>query len=248
VSAGLPPSLRPLVVATYNVHGWVGIDGRRDPERSGETLAELGADVIALQEVRCGPDGPGILERIAEMLKMESLRGMVHEWRDEAHGNALLSRLAITAAEPVELTVGGREPRGAIVATLDTGAEPLLVVATHLGIGPRERRLQVRRLVAHLPPAEAGALVVLGDMNEWVRGAGALLPLHRRLGRTPGPRTFPTPFPLFSLDRIWVFPRWRLRRLWVHRSPLSRAASDHLPLLAELDAGLSSAPPGGPPS
>jgi endonuclease/exonuclease/phosphatase family metal-dependent hydrolase len=74
-------------------------------------------------------------------------------------------------------------------------------------------------------------------MNEWVRGAGALLPLHRRLGRTPGPRTFPAPFPLFSLDRIWVTPRWRMRRLWVHRSPLARAASDHLPLVAELDLG-----------
>jgi endonuclease/exonuclease/phosphatase family metal-dependent hydrolase len=237
VSAGLPPPARPLVVATYNVHGWVGTDGRRDPERAAETLAELGADVIALQEVRCGHDGPGVLERIAEMLKMDSLRGMVHERYDEAHGNALLSRLAIMAAAPLELSVGGREPRGAIDATLDTGAEPLRMVATHLGIGPRERRLQVRRLVAHLAAADAGALVVLGDMNEWVRGAGALVPLHRRLGRTPGPRTFPAPFPLFSLDRIWVTPRWRLRRLWVHRSPLSRAASDHLPLLAELDVG-----------
>jgi endonuclease/exonuclease/phosphatase family metal-dependent hydrolase len=236
VSAAAPAG-RPLVVATYNVHGWVGGDGRRDPERACEALAELGADVIALQEVRCGHAGPGVLERIAELLKMESLRGLVHERHDEAHGNALLSRLAITAAEPIELTVRGREPRGAIAATLDTGAEPLRVVATHLGIGPRERRLQVRRLVAHLDPPEAGALVVLGDMNEWVRGAGALLPLHRRLGRTAGPRTFPAPFPLFSLDRIWVTPRWRLRRLWVHRSPLARAASDHLPLVAELELG-----------
>jgi endonuclease/exonuclease/phosphatase family metal-dependent hydrolase len=226
---------RPLVVATYNVHGWVGNDGRRDPERAGEALAELGADVIALQEVRCGRAGPGILERIAELLKMESLRGLVHEWREEAHGNALLSRLPIAGAERLELTVRGREPRGAIDATLDTGAEPLRVLATHLGIGPRERRLQVRRLVAHLAPPDAGPLVVLGDMNEWVRGAGALLPLHRRLGRTPGPRTFPAPFPLFSLDRIWVTPRWRLRRLWVHRSALARAASDHLPLVGELD-------------
>jgi endonuclease/exonuclease/phosphatase family metal-dependent hydrolase len=244
VSAGFPPLARPLVIATYNVHGWVGSDGRRDPLRVGETLAELGADVIALQEVRCAQEGPDALERIGELLKMESLRGLVHERRDEGHGNALLSRLAIRSAERIELTVRGREPRGAIDAVLDTGTEPLRVVATHLGIGPRERRLQVRRLVTHLERAEAGALVVLGDMNEWVRGAGALLPLHRRLGRTPGPRTFPAPFPLFSLDRIWVKPRGRLRRLWVHRSPLSRAASDHLPLLAEFDLGAAIDSPG----
>jgi endonuclease/exonuclease/phosphatase family metal-dependent hydrolase len=234
--------VRPLVVATYNVHGWVGSDGRRDPERVGRTLAELGADLIALQEVRCEEPGPGLLEQLAEALEMEALRGLVFERRDCVQGNAILSRFAFTKVERLELSVAGREPRGALDATVVTGGEPLRVLATHLGIAPLERRLQVRRLVAHLGAAAPSALVVLGDMNEWVRGAGALLPLHRRLGRTPGPRTFPTPFPVFSLDRIWVAPRWRLRRLWVHRSRLARAASDHLPLLAEIDVSATEAP------
>lgn len=237
-AAAVPP--RRLVLATYNVHGWVGNDGRRDPERVGRTLAELGADVIALQEVRSAGRGRGFLDELADALEMRPLRGITLELTDGVQGNALLSRLPVAASASLELSVPGREPRGAIDATLATGAEPLRVLATHLGVAARERRLQVRRLLAHLSEP-TGIVSVLGDMNEWVRGAGALLPLHRRLGRAPGPRTFPAAFPLFSLDRIWVSPRRRLRRLWVHRSPLARSASDHLPVLAEIELGLAGA-------
>ena len=38
-------------VATYNIHGAVGLDRRRRPERIAEVLASLEADVIGLQEV-----------------------------------------------------------------------------------------------------------------------------------------------------------------------------------------------------
>ena len=44
----LPDS--PIRVATYNVHGCVGTDGRHDPARVSAVIAELDADVIALQE------------------------------------------------------------------------------------------------------------------------------------------------------------------------------------------------------
>jgi endonuclease/exonuclease/phosphatase family metal-dependent hydrolase len=225
---------RTLVVASYNVHAFVGNDGRRDALRIAAVLDELGADVVALQEVRCSRDDRSALELLARRLGASVVRGLVMDRRDEGHGNAVLSRLPLGRLEQLDLSVHGHEPRGAIDVTLETGVEPLRLIATHLGIGVRERRLQVRRLVHALARREPGAVVLLGDMNEWVRGVGALLPLHRTLGRTPGPRTFPASLPLFSLDRIWVTPRSRLHRLWVHRSALARRASDHLPILAEL--------------
>ena len=43
----LPP---PIKVATYNVHACVGRDGRQDPDRVATVIAELDADVVALQE------------------------------------------------------------------------------------------------------------------------------------------------------------------------------------------------------
>ena len=228
---------RTLVVASYNVHAWAGSDGRRDAERTARVLDELGADLVALQEVRCSGDDRSTLEHVALQLGVSVVRGLVLDRRSEGHGNALLSRLPLKRVARLDLTVGGHEPRGALDVDVETGADPLRLIATHLGIGPRERRVQVRRLVDTVLRDSEGPLVLLGDMNEWVRGVGALLPLHRVLGRTPGPRTFPAPLPLFALDRIWVAPRSRLRRLWVHRSAASRRASDHLPVLAELALG-----------
>jgi endonuclease/exonuclease/phosphatase family metal-dependent hydrolase len=239
--ASPPEAGRTLVVASYNVHAWRGSDGRRDPARVAEVLAELGADVVALQEVRCSGDDRSVLEALALRLGTSVVRGLVLDRKDGGHGNAVLSRLPFGRVERLDLTVKGHEPRGAIDVSVETGLEPLRLVATHLGIGPRERRFQVRRLIQALAPGELGILVLLGDMNEWVRGVGALLPLHRLLGRAPGPRTFPAPLPLFSLDRIWVMPRSRLLRVWVHRSATARRASDHLPVVAELSLHLAAA-------
>ena len=63
--AARSPGVKELVVATYNVHRWTGTAGTSrspDPERAVFVISELGADVIALQEVmrplrRRGPAG-----------------------------------------------------------------------------------------------------------------------------------------------------------------------------------------------
>ncbi|HEY9344952.1 MAG TPA: hypothetical protein VIQ53_06540, partial [Inquilinus sp.] len=47
------------------------------------------------------------------------------------------------------------------------------------------------------------------------------------------------PLPLISLDRILGWPQGVLRQVDVHRSALSRIASDHLPLKAVIDLGVS---------
>jgi endonuclease/exonuclease/phosphatase family metal-dependent hydrolase len=228
---------RPLLVASYNVHGWVGTDGRYDPDRVGRVIEEMRPDLLALQEVRCHGEEPSPLDLLAAERGAEVVRGVTLQLGLGTHGNAVLSRLPLDRIGRDDLSVPGREPRGLIDVTTTLRGETLRVVATHLGIGPWERRIQVQRLVVRLAELPAGTLVLLGDMNEWARGVGALHPLHRLLGRTPGPRTFPSQLPVFSLDRIWVAPRQQLRRLWVHRSPLARRASDHLPVLAELDLG-----------
>jgi endonuclease/exonuclease/phosphatase family metal-dependent hydrolase len=40
---------------------------------------------------------------------------------------------------------------------------------------------------------------------------------------------------VFALDRIWASPRSILREIRVHRSTLARRASDHLPIVAEIE-------------
>src|SRR3954467_11126367 len=85
-----------LRVATYNIHKCKGLDGRTRPERIARVLAELRADVIALQEIQRQPDG----EPEADQAKYlaATLEPRYHYWlgetrkhRGAAYGNAVLS-------------------------------------------------------------------------------------------------------------------------------------------------------------
>jgi hypothetical protein len=42
---------------------------------------------------------------------------------------------------------------------------------------------------------------------------------------------------MLSLDKIFVSPARALRASWVHRTPAAARASDHLPVIADLDLG-----------
>lgn len=64
---------------------------------------------------------------------------------------------------------------------------------------------------------------------------GAVHVLDERMGAPPRPASFPTRFPLVALDRIWVHPATAVRSVAVHRSPLSRRATGHVPVVAEID-------------
>lgn len=61
-SAGLPTlgdetagRERPLRIASYNVHKYMGLDFRRDPERIAAVIRSLDADIVSLQEVLTDP-------------------------------------------------------------------------------------------------------------------------------------------------------------------------------------------------
>lgn len=47
---------RTISIATYNVHGCVGRDGRYNPERILAVMGELNSNILALQELRWCPD------------------------------------------------------------------------------------------------------------------------------------------------------------------------------------------------
>jgi endonuclease/exonuclease/phosphatase family metal-dependent hydrolase len=230
---------RPIRVATYNVHQCVGADARRDPARIAAVLREIDADVIGLQEVDARP-GHGHdseqMDFLAASLGVTAIAGPTLIRHDGTYGNALLTRGRVLAVRQVDLTYFRREPRGAIDAEIDVGGAVIHVVATHLGLLPRERRWQVKKLlqVIELDARQAEAVILCGDINEWFAVGRPLRWLHGRMGRAPRLATFPAWFPLFALDRIWVSPRAALLRARAHASPLASLASDHLPCVAEI--------------
>jgi endonuclease/exonuclease/phosphatase family metal-dependent hydrolase len=227
-----------LRVATYNVHRCVGRDGRFDPDRVAGVLGELDADVLALQELQWrSSDALHLLDRFAADLGQRSIPGPTLLRPDGHYGNAVLTRLPVSQVRLVDLTVHGHEPRGAIDALLESTRGALRVVATHLGLLPGERRLQMRKMLAWLDDGPSQhPTVLMGDINEWFLWGRPLRWLHARFGYAPAPATFPSCLPVFALDRVWMRPRDRLRRVSVHDSRRARQASDHLPLLAQIEA------------
>lgn len=233
--ASIAPMAQRLRVATYNVHGCVGNDGQRDVKRIARVLRELNADVIALQELACPGESEGPIALLAELTHMSAIWTPLRSDADTHYGNALLSTLPILSKRTLDLSFEQNEPRSALDVYLDMHGVQLRVIATHLGLRPRERRHQVQRildLAAHTPDVTT---ILLGDINEWWMGGRPLRWLHRHFGRSRSLRTFPAVFPVFALDRVWVHPVGVLREVHVHHSSDARCASDHLPVVAELE-------------
>ncbi|HEY0233028.1 MAG TPA: endonuclease/exonuclease/phosphatase family protein [Dokdonella sp.] len=222
------------VVASYNTHGGVGLDRRYAPQRIAGVLAELGADIVALQELQARDAGLDMLALLGDATGYHAIAGPTLRSADGHFGNGLLSRHPIVSTQAIALAVGRREPRGAIDAVIDCDGTHVRVIATHLGLARGERREQVARLLDAIRSGPVLPTVLLGDLNEWLLRGRALQALQAHFGEAPARATFPSMLPLLALDRIWMAPPHRLRRVRAHRSRLARIASDHLPLLADI--------------
>ena len=217
-----------LRVASYNVHGCVGTDGKEDASRVAAVIAELGCDTVGLQEVHRE-------ETLASLTGMTLVKGVNHLWHDRHVGNALLTRRRVLAVRHHDFALPRCEPRTALDADLELDGGKVRVIVTHLGLPPAERRYQVKKLlvlIKHTPLHEP--VVVLGDINEWLPLGRPLRWMHALLGRSPAERSFPSRWPLFALDRVWVRPRGALVAFGAHRSALAARASDHLPVTAAI--------------
>lgn len=229
------------VVASYNIHRCIGLDGRNDPERIARVIEELNPDVIGLQEVE-SRFGGGLdihqLNYLADETGMHAVAGTTVLRPDSHYGNALLTRHRICEVRTLDVSVGRREPRGILDVDLDVHGERLRVLVTHLGLGSRERRRQTRMLLKAVAAHRDEPIVVMSDFNEWFPWRRPLRWMHARLGRQPAPNTFPSVLPIMALDRIWIAPACNLLNIHVHKSKLARVASDHLPLCATIALGL----------
>jgi endonuclease/exonuclease/phosphatase family metal-dependent hydrolase len=90
---------------------------------------------------------------------------------------------------------------------------------------------------------------VLGDFNEWTRGAVtrflvsnfAVADPRQHLKR---PKTYPGVLPFLYLDHIYFDPLLRLEKLTICRDRTALVASDHLPLVADFSIDIQRAAAG----
>lgn len=223
-----------LRIASWNMHGGVGLDGRFSPSRIARVVGELDADVIALQEFGSRRAGFDLLAQLENATASRAIVMPTMRKHGCDFGNVVLSRWPVRDVACHVLDVDRREPRNAVDLLIDHPAGALRIVASHLGMRIAERRMQIARLRALLGAASVEPSVLLGDFNAW-RGRNALRGFDEWSGMSTAPATFPSPCPVAALDRIWVAPASACVELRVHKSRTARIASDHLPLLATLE-------------
>ncbi len=226
-------------VASYNVHRWAGHSGRAKPDarRAQSVIEEIGADVLALQEVLVPFGEPHPLEAFCDELGFHLAFAVTRIHRRGELGNAILSRFPFTGVSVLDISSSRLERRGALAGQFEWQGGRFGVVATHLSLVDRTRRRQVQMLLDH-PQLHAGPAVLVGDMNAW-RRCKASQSLEDELDRhnnVDWPPTFPAARPLLALDRIYA-QNARMESIKTYDSPEAKRASDHLPIVASVKLG-----------
>ncbi len=241
-------------VLTYNIHkGIGGRDRRYDLARIVAVLEEAQADILCLQEVdrhvkRSGyDDQPQLLA--AHFKPSASMYQLNHRVGQGGYGNLLLSRWPMSEVRHLSLTLHYRKCRGAQVVRVETPQGSLRLVSVHLGLLEKQRRQQIRRLLEQeeLCDADGPPVLLVGDFNDW-RNRLCARELERNGFRhaTHPPRsfrTFPAMLPLLAVDKVFHRGGINIEKIRVMGSMAARQASDHRPLLLEVEL----TPPGGTP-
>lgn len=195
--------------------------------------------MVALQEVEIVRDAPDLLEFFTADSSWTAIAGPTLVRPNGHYGNAVLCRLPILGQAQVDLSLAGREPRGAIQILVSWGDLKVQLLATHLGLRPDERRIQTMRLLRLIqdPVGDPSPdiTVLAGDLNEWFLWGRPLRWLRAYFHSARAVPSFPARCPLFALDRIWIDPHHLLVETRARNSNLARMASDHLPIVATLE-------------
>lgn len=242
------PSIR---LMTYNVHGCIGMDGRHSPKRIARVIGRYQPDIVALQELDIGRRRSGEVDQpqlIAKELEMLYHFHPAIQVEEERYGNAVLSRYPMELIRATQLPrLESRlnlEPRGALWICLQIGGIRLHIINAHLSFYGPECRHQAKSLIgaqwiAHpdcVPP-----VVLCGDfnclpntgawrlINQRLQDAQHLLKEHRPLATWFGR------YPLGRIDHIFVGPGIKVLAVDVPKTQLNQLASDHLPLIVDLE-------------
>jgi endonuclease/exonuclease/phosphatase family metal-dependent hydrolase len=235
---------RCIRVLTYNVHAFVGADGVYDPERTARVVELVRADIVALQEVDFGrgPSAEGsAVERLAARLGMRCHFTHTRDGTRGHFGNAVLSPHQLELISEGLLPRRRDEARAVQWLRVRAPAFELHLMNTHLSVSLRERSLQVEALLGAEWVVQAGSdlpLIVCGDFN-----APPFSAAYRKVARTLkdcqcGKKrrgTWPSLLPVLRLDHIFVSSSVKVKSSHVVDTGLARHASDHLPLVADLE-------------
>jgi Metal-dependent hydrolase len=238
-------------IVTYNVHRCVGNDRQLDVGRIADVLAQLNPDIVALQELDVGRRRTNYADQaheIADRLKMTSHFHPAFVVEEERYGDAILTayphRLVKTGPLPGYDRMKALEPRGALWVEVEIDGRSVQIINTHLGLVPREQQIQAAHLAGPAwldHPDCHWPAILLGDFNATATSVvyrtltARLQPARRLAPRRQPTSTFPSPLPVLRIDHLFVSPGVEVLDVFAPFGPLTRVASDHLPLVMDFE-------------
>lgn len=238
-------------VITYNVHGCKGTDGKISPERIAEVISQYDPDIVALQELDLGRKRSGEIDQphlIAKYLEMKHYFHPAIEVEEGQYGNAVLSRYPLDLVKAAKLPslpkMKRLEPRGAIWVSVNVGEKSIQFLNTHLGLKKKESLFQTETLLGEdwLGHQDCSTpKIFCGDFN-----ARSCSTVCHKISRVLNdvqlvmenhkPKaTWSSFLPLFRIDHIFVSFEIDVTHVEVPNTRLNKLASDHLPLIADLN-------------
>lgn len=216
----------PLRVVSYNVHGL-----RDDRAALVALVRELAPDVLVVQEA---PRRFRWRQKCAFLASETGL--VVAAGGQPSLGNLLLVSLRVAIRRTWCLRyplTPGRHLRGAVFAEGAVRGATFTVSGSHLATDPAERPAQAASWKAELSRVE-GPLIAAADLNEGPGGGAWRTVQDGLLSSGEDVPTFPAALPQRRIDGLFVSPGIGIERYEIISTERARAASDHLPVVADL--------------
>lgn len=246
-----------LRVASYNLlHGRdLSQRGAIDLAAAAAAIAELDADVVALQEVDRGQDRSGSVDQVADLAEALGMFGVFcpalqgdpdRSWEPAdddrggaAYGVGLLTRLELAGSERVDLPGGGAGARSPNASLRNPGwdHEPRVAMCATVRAGDWTLAVIVTHL-SYMPwrairqlrravGTAASPRVLVGDLNLPAWAVRAAVPAWRHAG---GQATFPAWRPRLQMHHVLIDGAVDVDQAVAH----PRTTSDHRPLVVDL--------------
>jgi endonuclease/exonuclease/phosphatase family metal-dependent hydrolase len=218
-------------LGTYNIHYGYDSHWRLSLEAQSRTIAQSGAQVVALQEVDAGRLTSYGVDHALWLARRLGMQVVYLPTVERNTGIALLSRVPVLETAGTALP-SHAEPTGILRASVQVGGLPLHVHGTWLGLTPEERDRQLAAALGFMASNQRATLA--GDLNatpessvyHTLEAAGFIDPFIAG-GSSPAP-THPSLLPEMRIDYVW------LRGIEpVNAFTMNSTASDHLMVVVE---------------
>lgn len=244
-----------MKIATYNIchcgnyENWKkGDDLPVNIARTAEVIAEIGADIIGLNEVYVVGETEDFVDQERKLAKLAGYPyyafalGKEFEWG--TIGNAILSKYPILNVKKIAVPAPSEEERNPnenswyedrvlLCVEVEVNGKNLWVISTHFGLNPTEQRRIVDSACKEID--EHSEVVMMGDFNV-LPDSEFLSPLYARLKSVAkevgnSEFTFASYAPQIQIDYIFVPKTAKINSYTVYKTRVS----DHRPISAEID-------------